>query len=294
MTTKKDSTDPRSFMTEENLNCIRKLRLIDDDFMCICFSDAKCVEYVLRVIMNKPDLTVNKVHVQHEIKKLKARSVCLDIYATDKNGKRYNIEIQRDDGGAIAKRARYHAAMMDYTGLKKKEKFEKLRETYIIFITENDIFGEGKPLYTIDRQIKETGKPFDDGLHIVYVNGAARDVSTELGRLMYDMFCVKAEDMYSKILSERVGYFKSEQEGVSGMCKELEEMKKRAEERGEKRGEKRGEERGRREAHLEMIVKYINKCKAGGKAEDVIISDLEEYFDYSDADARAVYEKYAG
>ena len=90
------------------------------------------------------------------------------------------------------------------------------------------------------------------------------------------------------------------------MCKELDEMLKRAEDRGEKRGEKIGEkrgvklgekigeERGRNEARTDIIITYINRCKAGGKSEEVIISDLEQYFDYSDIEARELYAKYAG
>ena len=47
----------------------------------------------------------------------------------------------------------------------------------MIFITENDVFGGGQPIYHIERQIVELGKPAQDGAHIIYVNGAYRDDS---------------------------------------------------------------------------------------------------------------------
>ena len=53
-------------------------------------------------------------------------------------------------------------------------------ETWVIFITENDIYGEGFPLYHVERIIEELQRPFDDGTHILYVNGANRD-DTPLG-----------------------------------------------------------------------------------------------------------------
>ena len=43
-----------------------------------------------------------------------------------------------------------------------------------------------------------TGMAFNDGEHIIYVNGANRDASTELGRLMLDMFFSDPDHMYYK------------------------------------------------------------------------------------------------
>ena len=58
--------------------------------------------------------------------------------------------------------------------------FKDLPETYVIFITENDVIGDNLPTYTIERQIRNTGQPFNDGEHIVYVNGADRNNATVL------------------------------------------------------------------------------------------------------------------
>ena len=48
------------------------------------------------------------------------------------------------------------------------------------------------------------------------------------------------------------------------------------------------------EMRADIIITYINRCKAGGKSEEVIISDLEQYFDHSETEARELYEKYVG
>lgn len=50
----------------------------------------------------------------------------------------------------------------------------KHTETYIIFITSNDVLAGGLPIYTIERTVQETGKLFNDKAHIVYVNGSYR------------------------------------------------------------------------------------------------------------------------
>lgn len=86
---------------EENLKKLKAFRLMDDDFMTACFDgQPECVELILQIIMSKPDLKVIDVKVQCFIKNLLKRSVKLDIFATDGIGKKYNIEIQREDKGA--------------------------------------------------------------------------------------------------------------------------------------------------------------------------------------------------
>ena len=49
---------------------------------------------------------------------------------------------------------------MDANLLKKSEDFDKLPETRIIFITENDEIGKGLPLYPIERCFLGTGEKF--------------------------------------------------------------------------------------------------------------------------------------
>ena len=97
------------------------------------------------------------------------------------------------------------------------EQYEFLNETYIIFITEHDAIGKGLPLYRVDRVIKETGDFFGDGTHIIYVNSEIKD-ETKLGRLMYDFSCTEADNMYNKVLADRVRFFKEDRKGQEIMC----------------------------------------------------------------------------
>ena len=203
---------------------IKGFRLFDDEFMTKCFEDdIECTELILRIIMDKPDLKVKKAHVQHMIKNLQGRSITLDIEATDSEQKRYDIEIQRLDSGAKPKRARYHSSLLDANVLLAGDDTEELPETYVIFITENDVMGRDKPIYHINRFVEETGEKFGDSSHILYVNGAYRDESP-LGLLMKDFFCLNASDMYYKKLADRVRYFKEDEEGVNTMSGIVEEL----------------------------------------------------------------------
>lgn len=210
---------------QEDLQRLRGFRLMDDDFLTKCFEgNTECIELVLRIVLDMPDLNVLDVRTQVFVENLLNRSVRLDVLATDSVGRKFNIEIQRADKGARRKRARYNSSMMDANLLKKGEDFDNLPETYVVFITENDVMGKGKPLYQIERCILETDERFEDGTHILYVNGAYRDESP-IGKLMHDFSCTDPSDMYYGVLADRVRFFKESKEGIAVMCKAMEDMR---------------------------------------------------------------------
>lgn len=210
---------------QEDLQRLKGFRLLDDDFLTKCFEgNTECIELVLRIVLDRSDLDVLDVRTQVFVENLLNRSVRLDILAIDSAGRSFNIEIQRADKGAGRKRARYNSSMMDANLLEKGENFDNLPETYVIFITENDVMGRGKALYQIERCILETSEMFEDGSHILYVNGAYRDESP-IGKLMHDFSCTNPDDMYYGVLADRVKFFKESKEGIAVMCKAMEDMR---------------------------------------------------------------------
>lgn len=56
---------------------------------------------------------------------------------------------------------------------------------------------------------------------------------------MHDLHCKKADEMYSKVLADRVRILKETPEGVELMCKEMDEIYNWGVKNGEQRGEKR-------------------------------------------------------
>lgn len=203
---------------------IQEFRLLDDDFMTKCFEEnTEAVELVLRIVLDRADLKVERAQTQYYMKNIKGRSLRLDIYAADSDGVRYNIEIQRTDKGAGAKRARYNSSLLDSDALPAGTSVDDLTESYVIFITENDVIGGNQPIYHIDRYIKEIKQPFCDGAHIIYVNASYHDDSS-LGRLMQDFCRTEPEEMHYKILADAVGCYKKESEGIKAMSRVMEEL----------------------------------------------------------------------
>ena len=220
---------------QEDLQRLRGFRLLDDDFMTKVFEDISCAELLLRIILNDEGIRVLEAHSQRGIKNLQGRSVKLDILAVDSHNRVFNVEVQRSDRGAGAKRTRYNSARIDANVTEPGDQYEDLNETFVIFITENDVMKAGLPIYHIDRVVRETGKLFEDEEHIIYVNSQIKD-ETKLGRLMHDFSCTDAKDMYNKVLADRVRYFKEDERGVEIMCREMEIMRNQAHEEGIEKG----------------------------------------------------------
>ena len=234
---------------QEDLARLRQLRLIDDDFFSKCFdNDTACVQLVLQIVLDKPDLNVVDVRTQVFVENLLNRSVRLDVLATDSEGRKFNIEIQRSDKGAGRKRARYNSSMMDVNLLEKGNDFEALPETYVIFITENDVIGLGEAIYEIERCFVKSGKRFGDGSHILYVNGSYRDDSP-VGKLMHDFSCTDPSDMCYNVLADRARFFKESKEGIAVMCKVLEDMRRQS----YQEGMAEGKNKNRKETALNLL-----------------------------------------
>lgn len=240
----------------EDLERLRGFRPIDDTFMRGLFKDnIPLAELVLRIIVGKPDLTLVKCETQADLKRVTgARSVCLDAYATDNTGKKYDIEIQRADNGADPHRARYHSSALDVENLDEKQEYRELPDSYVIFITENDYYKAGEPVYVIQNMNLMLGQPFGDGAHILYVNGQYRGDS-DIGRLMHDFNCTKAEDMNFELMAERTRYLKENPKGVSDMCKVMEELRDESYAEGKADGIELGELKKAKTLALNMYKK---------------------------------------
>ena len=232
---------------------IQKFRLIDDAFFNVCFDNyIEGIQLLLRIFLGRDDLIVKHVVTQQSAENLYGRGVRFDVLAEDSEGKLYDCEVQRANEGAAPRRARYNSSMLDSRELAKGEDFSSLPETWVIFITENDIYGAGFPLYHVERIVEEIQRPFDDGAHILYVNGANRD-DTPLGKLMQDFFCENPKEMNYKELAKRADYFKAEAEGVNAMCELMERFGERKMEEGRMEGRLEGRAEGRAEGMLDMV-----------------------------------------
>ena len=245
----------------EKKKIIASLTLMDDLFMQVVLEEQACTEYILQTILGKSSLKLKEQRLQKRLPNLHGRALVLDCLCIDEKGLLYNIEVQNSSAGAIPKRARYHAALMDTHTLKKGEKFSKLPESYVIFITDKDVLGEGEQLYQIERVIRKSGNLFKDGSHILYFNTARQD-DNALGKLAKDLKEANPKEIQSEVLSHRVASLKEgkiDQEGEKKMNVLLEKYRKKAVEEGIEKGLAQGMQQGLEKGLEQGLQKGLEK-----------------------------------
>ena len=116
-------------------------------------------------------------------------------------------------------------------------------------------------------------QPFNDGTHILYVNGQYRG-NTAIGKLMHDFNCADADDMNYKILADKTRYLKENQKGVNEMCKAMEDLRTESFAEGKAEGIYQGK--------LDTIKIFLNNTHDAM----LVASSLAEPLDYIEKIAR--------
>lgn len=215
--------DPLGTFTSKNLNALSKMNLMSDALMTTFFNDITSAQILLENILKDKKLQVKSVTTQLSLNNLYGHSSKLDILAKDTKGTLYNVEIQCATKGASPKRARYYSSLLDVHSLPKGDNYEKLADSYFIFIVESDLFEHNLPIYHFERIMRGESIPCNDGTHIMYVNAKIITQGT-LGNVMHDLHCTQASEMRVPYFAKRMQFFKEEREGQIIMCKIMDEL----------------------------------------------------------------------
>lgn len=254
---------------------VRNLCMMNNKFMNrMLDGNIEAAEIMLRVMMKDDTIRVIDVGIQSFIQNLYGHSAQMDILAQDGLGRYFNVEIQRSDEGAPVRRARYYSSVLDTKFLQPGVDYDELPDSYVIFITENDVLKKKLPLYTVDRTIKEDGTAFGDGSHIMYVNSKIQD-DTPLGRLMQDMYCTDPAKLHYKEFAERMKYLKYNKEGEEKMTDIIEayaqkvakQAAKEAARKAAKQAAKQAEKETKKNTLKDMAIKML---KRGDSVEEVV------------------------
>ena len=171
-------------------------------------------------------------------------------------------------------------------------------KTIVIFICDGDIIVANKPLYRINRVIRETGEVFEDGADIVYVNGKIKNADTRLGKLMQDFFNPDPDSMNYDVLAKRSRTLKTDEEAFD-MVREFltEEEWNAAVSQGTDIGLTKGLEQGLEQGLSQGIEHGIQVFVLDNLEEKVpeerIIDKLKRRFSLTEDEAQRKYLLYA-
>ena len=223
---------------EDRKAVIAAMNLTSDIFMSVVLEDISACEYVLRILMNMPDLKVVEVKTQYSIRQIGTHSVVFDVLAEDNNGKLYEIEIQNEDNDNHVKRVRYIIASIDTAMFDKGTKYNELPDMHIFYISSFDLVGIGKTVYDIERRIKDTDLTLDNGVHEHYINTEIND-NTAVADLMQYFKNTDINDNDHGVLSERVKYLKGSKRGACEMSDVWDKIREDGREEGVEEGQSR-------------------------------------------------------
>ena len=242
---------------------VSALCLADDICIPIAFEgDTEAAEYLVRTILSRDDIIVEKVETQKRTGSIASRSAVLDILAHDGNGNIIDIEIQRAFHGwdDLAGRAESYASLLLLSTLEKGTEYRNAKEVIIILIMDSDTVGDGRPTYSYRMRDAEGHGLKGSRMTIVLANGSYRDsIETEISRLYRDLHETDPGKIRRPEMRKCLGRVK----GEDGMLSTergysvIERIKAEGRDEGILIGERKGLEKGIEKGRMEDSAKML-------------------------------------
>lgn len=164
----------------KNKKALKDLNLIDRFLFAEVMEDAETGQDILSIILGQDVQLVpgSQTEKEYRISPL-AKSIRMDVFLMSEEGIVYDIEAQGTYRNDLRKRSRYYQSLLDGSLLESGENsYNLLKDSFIIVITNYDIFGLGKYCYTFEAVCREhPALSLQDGAIRIFLNtrGTNRD-----------------------------------------------------------------------------------------------------------------------
>ena len=172
------STAGKECLKETTPLCADKWEQLDitDDFLFgKLMENSDLCRWLLQTIF--PELHITDIQYPQLQKTIRldaeAKGVRLDVYVQDDKDRVYNIEMQVCIAESLPQRVRYYQSIIDLQLLDKGMAYQKLQESFIIFICLKDPFGLGRSRYTFRNLCMEHPElSLQDGTTKLFLNAS--------------------------------------------------------------------------------------------------------------------------
>lgn len=187
-----------------NENQKNSLSFMDIDRMADLFNERPDIlEFVTKTILQKDTLKVKTFEICKMQSSLEGKSLSIAFDAFDESFDRYTIKICKSDEEITPIKAKFYLSQLLPKNFDDDPQNLDTLQIRLIFITDDDVYKAGEPLYHILWRGTNFNLPFDyEDEQIIYVNGAYKG-DDDIGKLIHDLNCTNADDMYYTILAER-------------------------------------------------------------------------------------------
>ena len=199
---------------------------IRDNFMfaAVMMQEENCkkfLEMLLGIDIKQVNISYEKSLIYHP----EYKGIRLDVYASDENNTRYDIEMQiaKQD---LGKRTRYYHSQMDMEILESGKDYKELPTSYVIFICNFDPFKKGKYCYTFEnRCLEDSTLSMEDASRSIFLSTEGKDEESIPKELKEFLRFVKedtpehnlaTEDSYVKELLRTIGRVKESRKWENG------------------------------------------------------------------------------
>ena len=145
----------------------------------------RCIGLLERIFPGRKVQELNYVHqekdklAEPEIERtyivgIDVKAIRMDVLFEDSNAW-YDIEMQIYDMGNLPKRSWYYHDVKTVDSLQRGTEYTKLKEGYVIFINDFDIFGFDEPVYSFEMFDKNLQLNLNDGQHTIFLNSKCRN-----------------------------------------------------------------------------------------------------------------------
>ena len=261
-----------------------ELTLMDDYMFAAVMRNKDILKRLLECILNINISRIEFLEAQKTEKtSYESKGVRLDLYVVDENGIIYNVEIQTSDKRNLPKRMRYYQSAIDISVLNPGDDYNKLRNSYIIFICNYDPFEQNRYIYTFENTCREDPElKFGDEAYKIVVNtkGCKGEISEELKEVIMYLDLEKVTGGFSRELDDAV---KSVKDNEANRLEYLRHYIRDNEIKAE--GREEGREEGRKEGEITQTIKlYRSLLNADDdQIRNVIMKDFNLSVDEANA-----------
>ena len=185
-----------------------KIGITDDVMFCTVLSNSEdCREFLQRILgIEIEEIVVVGTQVSMK-SNFHAKGVRLDVYAKDKKGNAYDIEMQTTKMRELPLRSRYYHSEMDSYQIAAGEKYGNLKYSIVIFVCNFDLFAKNRSVYTFESICREDTEIYlQDKRKTIFINinGSREDVPGELAHLLDYLKTKTPTDGFTERLEQRV------------------------------------------------------------------------------------------
>ena len=256
-----------------------KIGITDDVMFCTVLSNSEdCREFLQRILgIEIEEIVVVGTQVSMK-SNFHAKGVRLDVYAKDKKGNAYDIEMQTTKMRELPLRSRYYHSEMDSYQIAAGEKYGNLKHSIVIFVCNFDLFVKNRSVYTFESICRE-----DTEIHLqdkrktifININGSREGVPKELAHLLDYLKTKTPTDGFTERLEQRVLKIRRDTEwrdGYMTLEMKMDEKYEQGLKEGITKGIEQGIELGIGQGLRVQIQKKLNK----GKSISQIADECEE------------------